>query len=46
MEFIEAFEEIGSIVDNEGELVGCKAECRVLSYEAMVPIAVPEVLRP
>ena len=31
---------------NEGGPVGCKIECRALSYEAMVPIAVPEVLRP
>jgi hypothetical protein len=32
-------------VGNEGGPVGCKIECRVLSCEAMVPIAVPEVLR-
>lgn len=29
----------------EGGSVGYKVERRVLSYEAMVPIAVPEVLR-
>jgi len=32
-------------VGNEGGPVGYEVECRVLSYEAMVPIAVPKVLR-